>query len=457
MPSKSDLTYEGIFSEYYFDFSDGKVCEEILCAKYSAAVSTDPIFNNTERHLAIGLDSGLSQEQFERPNLNLVIVLDHSFSMNQGFGSFEGQTSAERGLKKLSVAKEAIYGMLSHLEPDDNIGLIKFNHKVKVPLELQSGTERQLQKVKNKVSYINAFGGTNIEDALNTAASLIPENDTDRQNRLIVVTDANPNGGDMSIDGLSGIIKRLSKRENPIYTTVIGVGLDFNTTLTDKLTQAKGANYFNVYSPSQLKTKLDEEFDYLVTPLLFDLDLEFEDYSLHGEDGWKVLKVSGNPAPFGGLQPSAEVVKVSTLFPTPKSSEGTKGGLILLQVKPNGAIAKPMYIKVSFEDASGKEYEFYSQIALFSNDQQMLKELAESNVGVYGTSAVRKGVLLSRYLNVLQLWLRETEGEDLLVQQASKERFQTFLPYMEEQIRLLNDSTLNKEKELLEELISLAV
>ena len=60
-----------------------------------------------------------------------------------------------------------------------------------------------------------------------------------------------------------------------VYTTIIGIGVDFNTDLVSKLTSsAKGCNYFSVKSAKEFERILNDEFEYMVTPLLFDLKLK---------------------------------------------------------------------------------------------------------------------------------------------------------------------------------------
>jgi len=47
------------------------------------------------------------------------------------------------------------------------------------------------------------------------------------ENRIILITDAQPNEGDISVGGL--VQRIISLQQSNIHTTVIGVGLDFNT------------------------------------------------------------------------------------------------------------------------------------------------------------------------------------------------------------------------------------
>lgn len=57
------------------------------------------------------------------------------------------------------------------------------------------------------------------------------------------------------------------------YSTVVGIGLDFNADLTGKILRAKGANYFSVKSSAEFKKRLDSDFEYIVTPLVFNMEL----------------------------------------------------------------------------------------------------------------------------------------------------------------------------------------
>ena len=123
VPDKSDITFEGIFSEYYFDVTsnvDDSFVEcvkngYLFCPSYSQAVSpsldaflnqsneTVNINNNVnntnqtedttnsnhakdlEYYVTVTLNSGVDQRDFERKKLNLVIVLDISGSMDLPF------------------------------------------------------------------------------------------------------------------------------------------------------------------------------------------------------------------------------------------------------------------------------------------------------------------------------------------------------------------------------------
>ena len=55
-----------------------------------------------------------------------------------------------------------------------------------------------------------------------------------------------------------------------------GLGINFNQELIGEITKVRGANYFSVNSKEQFEKILLEDFNYIVTPLLFDANLIFE-------------------------------------------------------------------------------------------------------------------------------------------------------------------------------------
>ena len=77
-----------MFSDYFFDRGQSEPCEELFCPSFSYAVSADPISEKKEYYLSVGLNSGIKESDFERKDLNLVIVLDISGSMGSPFDRY---------------------------------------------------------------------------------------------------------------------------------------------------------------------------------------------------------------------------------------------------------------------------------------------------------------------------------------------------------------------------------
>ena len=88
LPLATDITYEGLFYDYFFDTGITKACDKLFCPSYTSALSKDPFSKKEEYFLSVGLNSGIEQKDFSRKKLNLVIVIDISGSMEEEFDRY---------------------------------------------------------------------------------------------------------------------------------------------------------------------------------------------------------------------------------------------------------------------------------------------------------------------------------------------------------------------------------
>jgi len=78
-------------------------------------VSDHPISGKAERYLSVGLDSTLSVDEFERPRLDLVAVLDVSGSMDSPFDAYyydehgRKREAEDDAATKLDAATQSLY------------------------------------------------------------------------------------------------------------------------------------------------------------------------------------------------------------------------------------------------------------------------------------------------------------------------------------------------------------
>jgi Ca-activated chloride channel family protein len=393
LPLPTDITYEGLFYDYYFDIGQGKECRKLFCPSYSYAISKDPFSKEPQYYLSVGLDSGL--QSFERKKLNLVVVLDYSGSMGSPFDEYyydrfgnkvEPKDSKGPQKKKIEIADEAVVDLLGHLKDDDRFGMVIFSDDAFLVDPMTPVAEKNLTKLKEHVLRIRDYSGTNMEAGMEKASQLFSRyfeaDKSEYENRIIFLTDAMPNIGKTSETGLSKILRDDAARG--IYSTLIGIGVDFNTELVENITKIKGANYYSVHSASQFKERMDEEFDYMVTPLVFDLKLSLD------APGYRIEKIYGSPE---ADEATGEIMKVNTLFPSKKEAGEVKGGVILVKLKrlsPEGR----MRLNVSYQDRNGQA----------ESDEAEVK-LNETEPDFYQNRGIRKAVLLSRYADLLKDWL----------------------------------------------------
>ena len=87
-PISTDITYNGLFYDYYFDTGEKTESKYLFSPSYSLAISKDPISLKNEYYMTVGLNSNIKQSDFKRKKLNLVVVLDISGSMSSPFYSY---------------------------------------------------------------------------------------------------------------------------------------------------------------------------------------------------------------------------------------------------------------------------------------------------------------------------------------------------------------------------------
>ena len=404
MPIPTDISHEGIFYDYFFDTGQQQPCQELFCPSYATAISPDPISRDQEYFLAVGLNSNIKEDSFDRKNLNLVVALDVSSSMKSPFDRYyydqlnrlPTTTEADQeaaNASKIEIANEALVGLLEQLRPADRLGIVLFNHGATTAKPLRLVGETDLAKTAAHIKKIVADGGTNMDAGYQMATDMLSEiasnPDNQYENRIIVLTDAQINLGATDRKDVKGLIQDAA--DSGIYTTLLGVGVDFNTDLTTSLSRVRGANHFTVHSGSDFKKQLAENFKYMVTPLVFDLDLKLEG------SGYEIRAVYGSP---DADIASGAVMKVGTLFPSPTESGQTRGGLVLLHLRKVSG-NPDLRLTVRYHDRDNNQ----------ASNQQKVSFIKDGQTG-YDNNGIRKGIALARLVNGIQSWLATTQKPD---------------------------------------------
>ena len=483
-PISTDITYNGLFYDYYFDTGKKTESEHLFSPSYSCALSKDPISSRNEYYLTVGLNSNIKESDFQRKKLNLIVVLDISGSMDEMFSSYYYDRFSNDSKKdtigvdddkktKMEIANESINILIDRLKADDRFGLVLFDFEAKVAKQVELISEMDINSTKKYISEIKAYGGTNIEAGYTMATKLFEKyqnsNKSEYENRIILITDAMPNTGMISDEGLLLYIK--DNADKGIFTTFIGVGVDFNTELIEGISDAKGANYYSVHNSKEFKERMGEQFEYMVTPLVFDLNLNLQ------SDDYNIKMVYGSDSLNGN---KGNLMKINTLFPSKSSEKGeVKGGIVLVKLskkteKRNGKIK----LEVTYKDRNGKKYKNTQTIGF---DENKTEEF-------YDNSGIRKAIVLTRYVNLLKNWILYersgnntfiigqkkgivdiiyTENEitnilgehermsvELKISEEYKELLRNMKEYILKENKEIMDNNLNKEIELLDVLIN---
>ena len=490
LPLPTDISYEGLFYDYYFDTGLTKSCDKLFCPSYTSAISKDPFSKKEEYFLSVGLNSGMEQKDFSRKKMNLVIVIDISGSMAEQFDSYyydryDDKKEEEKGLfekdsmedlnkTKLESASESVIALLDHLNSEDSFGVVLFDNEAYLGKSLGKVSETNLKNIKNHILHLEPDGGTNMSSGMSMAERLLKDYIKDEEtggeveNRIIFLTDAQPNTGMTDEEGLFGMLKANAKQK--IYTSFIGIGVDFNTELIEAINKVPGANYYAVHSAVQFKKRMSDEFDFMVTPLVFDLELKLI------APGFKIKKVYGSPE---AGESTGEIMKVATLFPSQRTDKKTRGGIVLLHLEKMPEVANhTIQLTATYKDRRGQA------------DSNSVKFEFKKGTEFYDNTGIRKGLVLARYVSLIKNWLLherdaqnnkaegkkrklvkvsdyETKGifvfpekhyqlghwerqsKKLSVSEEYKELFKKFHSYFEKEMEDIKDSSIDKELKIL--------
>eukprot|EP01084_Bolivina_argentea_P298818 514996_1 len=168
-----------------------------------------------EYYLSVGLNSNIKKDEFKRKNLNLVIILDKSGSMNNKFRNYSNDTDSSSDSSdsdneqdnngntnndtQMTIANNSVIALLKHLTDKDRFGLVTFDTSATIIQKLQFMNEINLIELKQNIISIKADGGTDFECGYNCSIELYKKlldiNNNEYENRIIVLTDAQPNVG----------------------------------------------------------------------------------------------------------------------------------------------------------------------------------------------------------------------------------------------------------------------
>lgn len=272
IPNFIDFSPEGLYSEHDIP-TPAADCDEKLCLSLGYGFAPAADTKQPALFIHLGMTSGIKPEDFRRPNLQLALVIDKS-------GSMKGAS--------MNAVKQALRSLVEKLGPEDILTLIAFNDN---PELLLKPTE-----VKNKeailaaIDSLDADGGTNIEAGLISGSSQLADLAERKgyQKRVMLFTDARPNIGRTD----SGSFRTITEgyAQQGIGLTAFGVGLDFGQELIYHISQLRGGNFFFLETPDKIARVFEKEFDYLVTPVVYDLRV-----NIKTPEGMKLVAVYGLP------------------------------------------------------------------------------------------------------------------------------------------------------------------
>jgi len=187
-----------------------------------------------------------------------VIVVDRS-------GSMAGQ--------KIEQARQAVKFFLGQLNPSDKFNVIAYDSDIEAfRPTLQHVTPETIKAANAFADNINAGGGTNIDEALKTALSMLT--DDKRPSYVLFLTDGVPTVGERSEKTIVAHARAANKVNAQIFD--LGIGFDVNGRLLDRLSRAFNGQSAYVRPNEDIEIYVSALARTIGSPLLTNVDVKFE-------------------------------------------------------------------------------------------------------------------------------------------------------------------------------------
>ncbi|XP_038667815.1 inter-alpha-trypsin inhibitor heavy chain H5 [Scyliorhinus canicula] len=202
---------------------------------------------------------------------NVVFVIDTS-------GSMAGQ--------KIKQTKEALFTILNDLRPIDHFNIINFSSRIKV---WQSGKlvhviRETLRDAKKYIFQMSPSGGTNINDAIQTASKLLKDYIAQQDKRvrtvslIIFLTDGRPTIAEIQPRKILNNTKNAVENKFCIFS--LGIGKDVDYKLLERMSLENCGVMRRIDEDSDASAQLKGFYDEIGTPLLSDIRVDYSEDSV---------------------------------------------------------------------------------------------------------------------------------------------------------------------------------
>lgn len=234
--------------------------------------------SNDRVYLRLSLKTLAAKERRERPPINVALVVDRSGSM-----------SGER----LAAAKKGAHTALERLSGDDIVSLVTYNHEVDVPQKAgKLGSERR--DIERAIDALSASGTTALYAGVKEGGEQVKAFKSDMQvNRVVLLSDGLANVGPSTPGEVAELGRELAAKG--ISVSTIGLGLEYNEDLMQRLAAASDGNHVFVERPSDLAEIFDREFGDALSIAARDITIQIECKS-----GFTPKRVLGREAEISG-------------------------------------------------------------------------------------------------------------------------------------------------------------
>ena len=241
-------------------------------------------------YLRLSLKALTAAKKESRTPLNVALVIDRS-------GSMSGD--------RIVAAREAATVALERLSADDVVSLVSYNHKVDV-LHPAARLGASHESLKRAIEKLVPDGTTALYAGVKEGGQQVREFLSDTKvNRVILVSDGLANVGPSTPSEVASLGRELASKG--ISVTTIGLGLDYNEDLMQRLAAASDGNHAFVESPRQLASIFDKEFGDALSVSARDIIIHIE-----FKDGFKPKRVLGREVEISGTKVTLKMTQMQS-------------------------------------------------------------------------------------------------------------------------------------------------
>jgi len=213
-----------------------------------------------------------------RAPINVAIVVDRS-------GSMSGD--------RLAAAKKGAEAALERLSSEDIVSLVSYNHEVDV-LQPAGRFGSGRDALERAIGNLTASGTTALYAGVKEGGEQVKKFRSDvKVNRVVLLSDGLANVGPSSPTELASLGRDLAGKG--ISVSTIGLGLDYNEDLMQRLAASSDGNHVFVERPSDLAEVFDREFGDALSIAVRDIIIQIE-----CKAGFKPVRVLGRDAEVSG-------------------------------------------------------------------------------------------------------------------------------------------------------------
>jgi len=175
-----------------------------------------------------------------RVPLNLGVVIDRSGSMYDE--------------RRLEFVVEAVKFLADNLAPEDKVSLVAFADQAKVIATADEAHDRsRVRRAIDDIDLLEIGGGTQMALGMRAAIEEVKKNlSSDRLNRVLVLTDGQTYEETACID-------LVAQNRDQVSFSTMGVGVEFNEKLLQRLAQDSNGKYHFIGDPAEIPNIFEDE------------------------------------------------------------------------------------------------------------------------------------------------------------------------------------------------------